>query len=79
MPILKTGFNINELSLEFVAYSNARNLWLTKYNYDLEVGIMSNPDDISTFELLETIHINSINTPQRVYMTLAGYKGKAAS
>lgn len=76
MPILKTGFNINELSLEFVAYSNARNLWLTKYNYDLEVGIMSNPDDISTFELLETIHINSINTPQRVYMTLAGYKGK---
>ena len=72
MPAIADTININELYLScYLHYNSTSTTAIT----DLEVGIMSDPNDPTTFELVDVMHVETPRIPQNCYVSFAGYKG----
>ena len=72
MPAIADTININELYLSFYLHYNSTSPTAIT---DLEVGIMSDPNDPATFELVDVMHVETPKIPQNCYVSFAGYKG----
>ena len=61
--------NIEDLYLTFWAYKTS-----AVYGH-IYVGVMSNPDDLSTFDTIATLQVNDVSTWEFMEVSLASYTG----
>ena len=64
------GFDLDTLEISFYAAFN-------NVNAGLQVGVMSDPADASTFEAIETVHATSTNTQLPFEVSFSEYTGSA--
>ena len=72
MPAIADTININELYLSCYLHYNSTSTTAIK---DLEVGIMLDPNDPTTFQLVDVMQVETPKIPQSCYVSFAGYKG----
>ncbi|MDO4194584.1 MAG: choice-of-anchor J domain-containing protein [Prevotellaceae bacterium] len=63
-----TGTPINNVKVNFKMYTTAT-------TYTMQVGVMSNPNDISTFELVEEVSVSAVLTWNDISVNLTSYTG----
>ena len=64
------GFDLDTLEISFYAAFN-------NVNAGLQVGVISDPSDASTFEAIETVHATSTNTQLPFEVSFSEYTGSA--
>lgn len=79
MPELPSGVNAKDLSMAFVLWSNNFTEILgkdtTNFNV-IEIGVMTDRNDISTFEKVADATLDRILAPQNIAVTLDAYTGQ---
>lgn len=68
LPPLATNISANTLELRF-------NLRKTSAVYNLEVGVMTNPYDISSFVIVDTVTPSALNTWEEIEVDFNNYTG----
>ncbi|MBQ8720951.1 MAG: fibronectin type III domain-containing protein [Paludibacteraceae bacterium] len=72
MPYLADSVDIRELFLSCYLHYNAT---FTNTIRDIDVGVMSDPENPKTFVPVATMHIENPKVPQPCYVSFAGYAG----
>lgn len=72
-PIWEDSLNINELQLTF--YASVSNVNIYYDDYILDVGVLDNPDDVSTFTPVQRIVVYGTEEYQRYTIPFSNYSG----
>ena len=67
-PQIDASIPLNTLMLDFWAYSGLGQGWF-------EIGTMSDPNDITTYEFYDTLRLSAPNTWENIIFTLENYTG----